>query len=362
MNIRFNVPGQSRQVLKMDFDGRVDIIPVSDPNIPSNAHRMMLAQMALQLAQQSPPGMFNLEALNRTILSSANMPNLDQILPAKIEAQPLDPISDIMAATKGVPIAAFPGQNHDAHIQVKMAYLEDPSIGQSPIMQKVKPLIESNVQEHSIMKYQEQVSGVARQMIEQLPPDQAAMPQTAELAMAQAAQQVLNANMAMGPQQTPEQQMVEIEKARLSLEQQKLQIKLQTDAADAALENRKLDIEESEIAVKAVQKGQEQQSKAEEKERDRISKQSMKAVDMLFNAAMKEADLDKKEQLKIMETLAKVLETSQGNETKTSIEQLKALVKMIDSTKRIESETNKQTQESLIKAAEIASRTRSKEI
>jgi len=358
----FNVPGQSRQVLKMDFDGRVDIIPVSDPNIPSNAHRMMLAQMALQLAQQSPPGMFNLEALNRTILSSANMPNLDQILPAKIEAQPLDPISDIMAATKGVPIAAFPGQNHDAHIQVKMAYLEDPSIGQSPIMQKVKPLIESNVQEHSIMKYQEQVSGVARQMIEQLPPDQAAMPQTAELAMAQAAQQVLNANMAMGPQQTPEQQMVEIEKARLSLEQQKLQIKLQTDAADAALENRKLDIEESEIAVKAVQKGQEQQSKAEEKERDRISKQSMKAVDMLFNAAMKEADLDKKEQLKIMETLAKVLETSQGNETKTSIEQLKALVKMIDSTKRIESETNKQTQESLIKAAEIASRTRSKEI
>jgi hypothetical protein len=358
----FNVPGQSRHVLKMDFDGRVDIIPVSDPNIPSNAHRMMLAQMAMQLAQQSPPGMFNLEALNRTILSSANMPNLDQILPPKIQAKPLDPMSDIMAATKGVPISAFPGQNHDAHIQVKMAYLQDPSVGKSPIMQRVKPLIESNIQEHSIMKYQEQVSGVARKMVEQLPPDQAAMPQTAELAMAQAAQQVLNANMAMGPQQTPEQQMVEIEKARLALEKQKLQIQLQTDATEAALENRKLDIEESELAVKTLQKGQEQTSKAEEKERDRITKQSMKSVDMLFQAAMKDADLNQEQELKVIEILAKISESSQANKTKGSIEQLKSLIKLIDSADRTETETNKQAQESLIKAAEITSRTRSEKI
>jgi hypothetical protein len=303
--------------------------------------------------------MFNLEALNRTILSSANMPNLDQILPPKIQAKPLDPMSDIMAATKGVPIGAFPGQNHDAHIQVKMAYLQDPSVGKSPIMQKVKPLIESNVQEHSIMKYQEQVSGVARKMVEQLPPDQAAMPQTAELAMAQAAQQVLNANMAMGPQQTPEQQMVEIEKARLELEKQKLQIQLQTDAAEAALENRKLDIEESEIAVKTLQKGQEQQGKAEEKERDRIAKQSMKAVDMLFQAAIKDADLNQEQELKVIDTLAKLSESSEGNKTRSSIEQLKSLIKLIDSADRNESEANKQAQESLIKAEEISSRARS---
>ena len=352
----FNVPGQSRQVLKMDFDGRVDIIPVSDPNIPSNAHRMMLAQMALQLSQQSPPGMFNLEALNRTILGAANMPNLDQILPPKIEPKPLDPISDIMAATKGVPIASFPGQNHDAHIQIKMAYLQDPAHGKSPIMQRIKPLLESNIQEHSIMKYQEQVNGVARKMIEQLPPDQAAMPQTAELAMAQAAQQVLNANMAMGPQQSPEQQMVEIEKARLALEQQKLQIQLQTDATEAALENRKLDIEESEIAVKAVQKGAEQQSKSEEKERDRIAKQSMKAVDMLFNAAVKEADLNQEQELKVMDTLAKLSQASKGDAVKSNIEQLKALIKLIDTAERGEAEGNKQAQETLIKVAEMATR------
>jgi len=284
------------------------------------------------------------------------MPNLDQILPPKIEPKPLDPISDIMAATKGVPIASFPGQNHDAHIQVKMAYLQDPAHGQSPIMQRIKPLIESNIQEHSIMKYQEQVNGVARKMIEQLPPDQAAMPQTAELAMAQAAQQVLNANMAMGPQQSPEQQMVEIEKSRLALEQQKLQIQLQTDAAEAALENRKLDIEESEIAVKAVQKGAEQQSKSEEKERDRIAKQSMKAVDMLFNAAVKDADLNQEQELKVMDTVAKLAQASKGNEVKSNIEQLKALIKLIDTADRGEAEGKKQSQETLIKVAEMATR------
>ena len=106
----YEIPNANQHIFRRDFDGRVDVLPVSDPNIPSNAHRMMMAQMALQLAQNSPPGMFNLEALNRTILNSANMPNIEEILPPKQQAQKLDPVSDIMAATKGLPIAAFPGK------------------------------------------------------------------------------------------------------------------------------------------------------------------------------------------------------------------------------------------------------------
>ena len=192
----YDVPFEDRSIFKSDFDGKVDIIPVSDPNIPSNAHRMMMANMALQMAQQSPPGMFNMEALNRTILSAANMPNLEQILPPKIEPKPMDPVSDIMAATKGIPIKAFAGQNHDAHIQTKMAYLQDPQNGKSPIMARIKPLLEANIQEHSVMKYQEQVNGMTRMMMQQMPPEATQNPQAAELAMAQAAQQVLNANQA----------------------------------------------------------------------------------------------------------------------------------------------------------------------
>ena len=198
----YDVPYEDRSIFKQDFDGRIDIIPVSDPNIPSNAHRMMMANMALQMAQQSPPGMFNLEALNRTILTASNMPNVDEILPPKIEPQPLDPVSDIMASTKGIPIAAFPGQNHDAHIQVKMAYLQDANNGANPIMQRIAPILQANVQEHSVMKYQEQMSGLANEVMQQAP-DQANNPAVVEMAMAQAAQQILNANQAMGQAQSP---------------------------------------------------------------------------------------------------------------------------------------------------------------
>ena len=87
----YDVPNASREIFRKDFDGAVDVIPVSDPNIPSNAHRMMLANMALQMAQQSPPGMFNLEALNRTILNAANMPNIEEILPTSTKATTFRP-------------------------------------------------------------------------------------------------------------------------------------------------------------------------------------------------------------------------------------------------------------------------------
>ena len=326
----FDVPGMSQKILKRDFDGRIDVIPVSDPNIPSNAHRMMLAQMALQLAQQSPPGMFNLEALNRTILDAANMPNLDEILPPKKEPRPLDPLSDIAAATRGLPIAAFPGQNHDAHVQVKMAFLQDPMNGKNPAMQRVVPVLQSNIQEHIIMKYQEQVTGVAQNIVGNLPPEQQQMPNVMEVAMAQAASQVQNANQAMGKQQSPEAQMVDLEKARLQIEQQKLQLDTMKNASDASLKNRELDIEETEVALKAIQDGQQQLIKSEEKEKDRINKQTMKAVDTLVSAATEDARLQNAQQLKAMDLLGKLTQISEGRESTENIEGLRALMKVIE--------------------------------
>jgi len=349
----FDVPGVSQKVLKRDFDGRVDVIPVSDPNIPSNAHRMMLAQMALQLAQQSPPGMFNLEALNRTILDAANMPNLDEILPPKKEPKPLDPLSDIAAATRGLSIAAFPGQNHDAHVQVKMAFLQDPMNGQNPAMQRVVPVLQSNIQEHIIMKYQEQVGGVAKQIVSNLPEEQQQMPNIMEVAMAQAASQVQNANMAMGKQQSPEEQMVELEKARLQLEQQKLQLDTMKNASDASLKNRELDIEETEVALKAIQDGQQQLIKAEEKEKDRINKQAMKAVDTLVGAATEDAKLKNAQQLKAMDLLGKLTQISEDRESTENIEGLKTLVKVVQAAIKSEESDARLSLDALSKFIEL---------
>ena len=280
----------------------------------------MMANMALQMAQQSPPGMFNMEALNRTILSAANMPNLEQILPPKIEPKPMDPVSDIMAATKGIPIAAFPGQNHDAHIQTKMAYLQDPMNGANPIMQRVKPILEANIQEHSVMKYQEQMNGMAQQALEQIPPEQQQNPAVVEMAMAQAAQQVMNANQAMGMAQSPEQQLVSLEQAKVELEKQKLQSDTMVQAAEMELKNKKLELEENEQIIDMLKDGATDKFKKEKAEKDRQSKEKIKTMDVLSKVGVEELKTESQEDREGLDALVKMAiekskeETKNGNE------------------------------------------------
>tara|TARA_Y100000361_G_scaffold101041_1_gene90797 strand:+ start:42 stop:1220 length:1179 start_codon:yes stop_codon:yes gene_type:complete len=312
----YDVPYEDRSIFKSDFDGKVDIIPVSDPNIPSNAHRMMMANMALQMAQQSPPGMFNMEALNRTILNAANMPNLEQILPPKIEPKPMDPVSDIMAATKGIPIAAFPGQNHDAHIQTKMAYLQDPMNGANPIMQRVKPILEANIQEHSVMKYQEQMNGMAQQALEQMPPEQQQNPAVVEMAMAQAAQQVMNANQAMGMAQSPEQQLVALEQAKVELEKQKIQSDTMVQAAEMELKNKKLELEENEQIIDMLKDGATDKFKKEKAEKDRQSKEKIKTMDVLSKVGVEELKTESQEDREGLDALVKMAIEKSKEETK----------------------------------------------
>ena len=307
----YDVPMAERNIFKADFDGKVDIVPVSDPNIPSNAHRLMLSQMALQMAQQSPPGMFNLEALNRSILNAVNMPNIDEILPVKPEPQAMDPVSDILAASKGVPIAAFAGQDHEAHMQVKMAYLQDPKNGASPTMQRLQPILASNIQEHSVMKYQEQMNGLTQQKLQQnVSPEQAQNPSVVQGAMAEAAQEILNANMAMGKQQSPEQQMVELEQKRVELDMQKLQLQAAKDNAQATLDAQELELKQTEMLLKTAQGKETQQIKVDKSEADRLSKQQMKALDLMSkltseeNRVQIEADkIQSQEKIKALETL-----------------------------------------------------------
>ena len=323
----YDVPYEDRSIFKKDFDGRVDIIPVSDPNIPSNAHRMMMANMALQMAQQSPPGMFNLEELNRTILNAANMPNVDQILPPKIEPKPLDPVSDIMAATKGIPIAAFPGQNHDAHIQVKMAYMQDPANGANPIMQRIIPIIQANVQEHSVMKYQEQMSGVADQMVQQNP-EQAGNPAAVEMVLAEAAKQVLNANQAIAMAQSPEQQLVSLEQAKVELEKQKLQSDTATNAAELELKNKKLELEENEQIIGMMKATATDNLKRDNADANRSSKEKIKQQELMTKAMIEEFKLNKEDQREVMKTIKDMLEKETQTESDINTQGLNALVEM----------------------------------
>jgi hypothetical protein len=307
----YDVPGESSEIFRTDFDKKIDIIPVSDPNIPSSAHRLMMTNMAMQVAQNAPPGMFNMEALNRTLLNAANIPNLENIMPSKPTPMPLDPVTDIEAATKGLPIKAFTGQNHDAHIQIKTMFLQDPANGGNPIMQRVSPILQANIQEHVVMKYQEQVNGMTKQIMSQAPQGDPNMqnPQVIEQVMAQAAQQVMQANQAMAQQGgSPEQQMVQMEAQRLAIEKEKVQAQLAKEASEGALKNRDLDLKEQKIALDAYKVGAEGLLKAEEKEKDRNTEQAMNAVKMLVDMIKQGDNIQSAESIKTSDVLIKMLE------------------------------------------------------
>jgi len=323
----YDVPYEDRSIFKKDFDGRIDIIPVSDPNIPSNAHRMMMANMALQMAQQSPPGMFNLEELNRTILTAANMPNLEQILPPKIEPIQLDPVSDIMSATKGIPIAAFPGQNHDAHIQIKMAYLQDPMNGANPVMQRVAPILQANVQEHSVLKYQEQMNGITAQMMQQASPEEAQNPSTVEMVMAQAAQQILQANSAPPPP-SPEQQLVALEQEKVSLTREKLQSDTMVQAAEMELKTKQLKLEETEQIIDLLKVNASNSMKEEKSELDRQAKQRIKELDIEGKLNLEEFKITAENEREVARTLKDMLMAKTKDDKEMEEKALEALTKL----------------------------------
>ena len=307
----YDLPGITEKIFKKDFDGCVDIIQVSDPNIPSNAQRMMLVQMVQQIAAQSEPGMFDMEAINRMLLTAANVPDVEKLMPFKKEAVPLDPVSDIMAASEGKPIKAFTGQNHDAHIAVKSAYIQDPMNQKSPTFAKLGAALQANISEHMLVKYQEQIDGLYQQSLQnpQVMAQIAINPQAIGMVQAQAAQQILQANMAAakGPG-TPEQQMLAIEAQKLQVEQNKTQAQIAKAQTDAALKNRDLDLKEQKLVLDTQAQGAQEQMKAYQKEEDRNSKRVLKSMDILADLlkAQENNDLEEaKVSAKLLENVIK---------------------------------------------------------
>lgn len=206
----YDVIGGERQVLKQDFDPKiVDVIPASDPNITSQAHRISLAQSKLQAALQDPKGMHDLREVYRDFYMALGVDDIDTFMPPPPEAQPLDPMSDIMAANQGQPIKAFPGQNHQAHVQFKMAWMQDPTQGASGLFQNILPLVAANVREHQLMDFQEKVMSQTQQGQQPGMPQQqgvqptgvATDPQTMAQVMAETAAKVADANRMLAEEQ-----------------------------------------------------------------------------------------------------------------------------------------------------------------
>jgi len=234
-----------------------------------------------------------MEAINRMLLTAANVPDVDRLMPRKKEAVPLDPISDIKAASEGKPIKAFMGQNHDAHIGVKMAFLSDPVNAKNPAMAKLGPALQANISEHMMQKYEEQLQGMIQQgqqavaqnpmMAMQVQQQLSQMPEPEAMIQMQAAQQLTQMHQQMmqqGPQ-SPEQQMVALEGQRIQVEQQKNQTQAAKAQVDATLKNRDLDLKEQKIIIDAQKAGAQAQLTASQKEEDRSNKRAIEAMKLL---------------------------------------------------------------------------------
>ncbi len=193
-SVSFDVVGESFEIKRSDYDGRVDVIPESDPNITSQAQRAAQAQAIYTAALQNP-GIHDMVEVTKEYYRSLGIEEtkIDMFIPDKEnQAVEADPVTDLINAQAGKPIKAFVGQNHDAHIQIKSAFLQDPQSGATPFFANLAPIIQANIQEHALLKFRESVSGVVAQTGNQASPDQQAM--DSEMVVAQAAQRVAQMN------------------------------------------------------------------------------------------------------------------------------------------------------------------------
>ena len=160
----FDVVGGKREVKQMDFDDRVDILPVADPNIFSMAQRISMAQTELQLAT-SQPQLHNLYQAYRKMYEALGVKNIDQVLPPPAPMQPMDPSLEHINALGMKPFQAFRAQEHRAHITSHLTFMSTNMVRNNP---QIMAAIQKNILEHISLMAQEQVELEFAEAIQQI--------------------------------------------------------------------------------------------------------------------------------------------------------------------------------------------------
>ena len=255
----YDVVGGDRMIMAEDFDGRVDVVPVSDPNIFSMAQRVTLAQTQLQLAQSNPQ-LHNLNAAYRRMYQALEVQNIDEILPPPAEPQPLDPAIENARALMGEILNTFPDQDHDAHLRMHMAFMKTPLVSTSPqvmgtfyahvmehISQKARKMVQAEIEgiigQAQLAAQSGAIDPVAAQQqimkVQQDMQDPAQMEQLISLQMEKIMAEILPGLLPAGndPMQDP---LVQIRMQELAIKQQDLQRKTEEDQGDMMIELQKM--------------------------------------------------------------------------------------------------------------------------
>ena len=253
----YAVEGAEATVMAEDFDDRVDVLPVSDPNIFSQAQRIALAQTKLQLAQAAPE-MHNMHEVLRDMYEALGVRDVDKILRRNVEEDPMpiDPAQENINSMDMIPLKAFEGQDHQAHIMAHMVFGSTPMVGAMP---QVAVALQKHIMEHvrieaseqAMVQYLQQVSARQGQPLseEEMLQVEAL---TAQL-IAQGMQMLKQLSQRIaGEGQGPD--------PLVQLKEQELQIKAQAEQNDAALDKAKLDLDKAGMDMRNQQFNQRLQS------------------------------------------------------------------------------------------------------
>ena len=255
-------PSTGHQAARRSDYEMVNIIPVSDPNAATMSQKVVQYQAALQLSQTAPQ-LYNLPYLHRQMLEVIGIKNLEKLVPMPEDMTPVDPVTENVNALKQKPLKAFIGQDHQAHIQIHLAAINDPKIkqviGQNPQAPLIMQTLQAHITEHVGMEYMRQMQ---QQMGINIPyqdndDDQVHLTPDQEMQIARlavpAAQNLLQQNQtavaAQQAQQAAQDPIIQMQMKELQLKAQEIDIKQKKIAMDAAGKADQLEIEKMRIAA-----------------------------------------------------------------------------------------------------------------
>ncbi len=242
----------SRKAKKSDYD-MVDVIPVSDPNAATMAQKIATYQAVFQLAQSSPQ-LYNMPLLHRQMIEVLGIKNAAKLVPMEDDLTPTDPVQENQNLLTNKPVKAFIEQNHQAHIQVHMAAIQNPKIQQimqgNPMVQQIMAAAMAHINEHIAMEFRRQIEEAMGMVLpgeeatKQIPPE---MADQIAIKAAQAAQQITQRDQQAAQQQAAQQQMqdpvIQMQMQELQLKMKDLELKAQKQTMDAAAKADQLELE-----------------------------------------------------------------------------------------------------------------------
>ena len=234
--------GGQQVVMAKDFDDRIDVLPVSDPNIFSMAQRVLIAQQQLQMAQAAPE-IHNLQEAYRRVYEALEIKNPQTLFKQEQQVPPRDPISEEQAAMMGQPIKAFEWQDHEAYIAAHSSFMQNPMSQQNPM---VGQTLSANIQEHQSMLYKLQIEESMGQPLPPLDQLQQMPPEQSQQIMNEIAQAATKATAEVTGKAQALAKAEELQRLDPVIELQKAEIKQKAEASDQKTETERQRIESQE--------------------------------------------------------------------------------------------------------------------